>query len=284
MAWDGSVTPENADLQNSSVNEPVLRIIFLFVAVAAAVSGCGQREEVPGRLLFLGDSITEEGGFVEKIAASLLGETSGGQGEIMNRGRASETISGLTEANFPGTRPYLLDRLDKELSRADPDWVVAGYGMNCGLYQPFDVQRFDAYKLGVETLIQKVRASGSRLVLLAPPPFAKPVPVLHEDQLAEENEKAVTTLQDNPKAYGYVAPYPYYDQVLRNYSEWLKTLESRDGVWVIDVGGAMRARLAECYEKDPVHPNRTGHEVIAKAFLDEWPRILSEAAAMDDGR
>ena len=78
-------------------------------------------------ILFLGDSITRGGGYVRAIDAALRKKDRDNPPRVINRGRSSETVSGLSESYHPGVRPSLFARLDKELESAKPDWVVACY-------------------------------------------------------------------------------------------------------------------------------------------------------------
>jgi len=267
----------------------------LTIAVGVLVVACSiviYFRSYPETILFLGDSITEEGGFVREIEAALKHVSPEHSFRVINRGKNSETISGLTEAKFPGERPHVLTRLSEEMSRFRPDWVVSFYGMNCALYQPFDEGRFKAYQQGIEKLIREVHSAGSRLILLTPPPYAMPIPPFPEgtDQaaeralLADANRVANNELARDAMLYGYKAEYPYYDKVLDIYAEWLKTLSDRDNVWVIDMRNAMLPRLKDCYDEDPIHPNDTGHHVMAETFLLSWPVVERDARSMDAGR
>ena len=234
-------------------------------------------------ILFLGDSITAQGGYIRAIDAALKKEKD--PPKIVCRGKNSETVSGLSEAYHPGVRPCLFARLDKELTRAKPDWVVACYGINCGIYHPFDEKRFEAYKAGINRLIKEVHASGSHLILLTPPPYAKKGPSFpggtdaasREKILREANKKAQAEAEKNPKKYGYRTPYAYYDHVMETYATWLLSLNNQNNVWVIDLRKPMLLRSKETHGRDPIHPNKIGHEIMASSFLEQWPRIKKEA-------
>lgn len=234
------------------------------------------------RILFLGDSITQAGGYVRAIDAALRAASPSGPPVVINRGKSSETVSGLSEAYHPGIRPYLFDRLDEELKAADPDWVVSCYGINCGIYHPFDEARFVAYQAGIQTLIDRVHAAGSRLVMLTAPPYAKPGPALPDDLdasgraafLAAHNQAANARAEENTELYGYRTPYAYYDRVMARYAAWLLT-QAREGVWVVDLREAMLPVLDACYDEDPIHPNATGHHVMAEAFLEHWVEVIN---------
>jgi len=214
---------------------------------ASAEQAGAEKAEAPASagptMVFFGDSITAAGGYVRAIDAALTKQNPSNLPKIINRGRSSETVSGLSEAYHPGRRPDLHARLESELEKTKPDWVVACYGMNCGIYHPFSQERFAAYRRGIEQLIEKVHARGARLVLLTPPPYAKQGPAFPEGSdadaraaiVARANAKAQAEAEKNPRRYGYRSAYVYYDRVLARYAQWLLKLAARDGVWVIDL-------------------------------------------------
>lgn len=239
-------------------------------------------------MLFLGDSITEEEYYVTEIAQSLARQSSDQRPRVIARGRSAETISGLSELSLSSARPCLFDRLERELWRRRPEWVVVCYGMNCGLFQPFDESRFNAFKNGMRKLVQRMRSEGVRLIILTPPPYARAGPGLagisdanaREAFLERANESAIDELSRNPSAYGYRNEYPYYDRVMEVYSDWLMTLNTGDGVWVVDIRSAIIPEMSSCFDGDSIHPNQYGHHIMAATFLVAWPRILREAGLL----
>ena len=241
-------------------------------------------------VLFLGDSITAAGGYVRIIEAELAKQLPLNSWKGVNRGRGSETVSGLSEPNHPpGPRPCLFARLDQELAEVKPDWVVACYGINDGIYHPFNKTRFAAYQAGIETLIKKVHASGAHLVLLTAPPYARPGLELPKgtnaqdvtELLAQLNAEGEVDAEKNPGKFGYICIYPYYDYVLGQYAGWLLSLNDRNDVHVIDLRTPMLADVKAAYEgTEGVHPNNVGHEIMAKTFLQQWPLIYTAVAAV----
>ena len=241
----------------------------------------------PETILFLGDSITAAGGYVRAIDAELAKRNPEHPYRIINHGKSSETVSGLSEAYHPGVRPCLFARLKNELESVKPDWVVACYGINDGIYHPYDDRRFEAYKSGIMRLIKEVHASGSHLILLTSPPYAKAGPALPEDAdavtreklLADADRQANAAAEKDPNQYGYRTPYAYYDHVMEVYAAWLLTLNHQEDVWVIDLRKAMLPKVKETHGKDPIHPNQLGHDLMAASFLEQWPAIRKKAAA-----
>jgi lysophospholipase L1-like esterase len=241
----------------------------------------------PETILFLGDSITRAGGYVRVIEAEFKKTDPDHAPAVVNRGKSSETVSGLSEEYHPGRRPYLFDRLDQQLAEVKPDWVVACYGINCGIYHPFDEQRFKAYQEGIAKLISVVHASGAKLILMTAPPYAKAGPAFADDLtdeqivklLEEHNAKANQEAEQDPRKYGYRSPYAYYDKIMAHYAEWLLTLNGQENVWVVDLRTPMLPHISKTHGKDPIHPNAYGHELMAKAFLQKWATIHAKSKA-----
>src|ERR1700722_20154887 len=87
------------------------------------------------RVIFLGDSITYSGQYVEYIEAYVRIHSPALRSEFLDLGLPSETVSGLSEPVHAGgqfPRPDLHERLERVLDKARPDLVVACYGMNDG--------------------------------------------------------------------------------------------------------------------------------------------------------
>jgi hypothetical protein len=81
------------------------------------------------RVVFLGDSITYSGQYIEFYEAYLRIKDPALRCEFLDLGLPSETVSGLTEPGHAGgnfSRPDLHERLDRVLEKARPDLVVAG--------------------------------------------------------------------------------------------------------------------------------------------------------------
>ncbi len=216
------------------------------------------------RIVFLGDSITHAGAYLEYLETILLVET-GYRPEIIPLGLSSETVSGLSEpghadGKFP--RPDLHERLDRVLEKTKPDLVVACYGMNDGIYFPLKESRFEAFRAGMLKLREKVKAAGAGIVHLTPPVF---------DSLPIKERVLPAGLNAYPKPFGG------YNRVLDAYSDWL--LQQREKGWkVIDIHGPMNAALKEhrvvdpafAFAKDGVHPNPEGHWVMTQPILKAW--------------
>ncbi|HYG35321.1 MAG TPA: GDSL-type esterase/lipase family protein [Clostridia bacterium] len=205
------------------------------------------------RILFLGDSITYSGLYVEYFETFLRMQYPEWQGTIFNLGLPSETVSGLSEeghANGEFPRPDLNERLDRVLGQVKPDLVLACYGINDGIYQPFDQERFWRFQEGIQRLREKVAAAGAQMIHLTPPTY-------------------------DPAAGKSQAPSgPNYNEVLDRYSDWLLSKRA-DGWTVLDIHSPMNRHLSEHRQKDPayrlagdgVHPGEIGHWVMARPLV-----------------
>src|SRR6185437_45242 len=197
------------------------------------------------RVVFLGDSITQSGGYVAFTTYYLEKLYPKKDFDIIGLGLASETLSGLSEDGHAGgkfPRPCLFKRLGRLLEKTRPEVVVACYGMNDGIYLPFDKDRFAAFRKGVTNLIERCKKAGTKQIYLVTPPIYDFSP--RKDEFN-------------------------YDGVLIAYAKWETALKV-PGVTVIDLHTAMRkARDARTgsFSGDRVHPGDDGHLLIAKTIL-----------------
>lgn len=182
--------------------------------------------------------------------------------EIINVGLPSETVSGLSETGhadgkFP--RPDLRERLKRVLDHLNPDLVIANYGMNDGIYLPFDKERFDAFQTGMEWMHQAIENSGSALIHLTPP------------------------IYDEKKG-------PAYANVLDIYSDWLVSCRYTQNWQVIDLHWTMKKfqedkRLLDpdfAFAKDGIHPNDQGHFIMAREILLGLGEQVKEAETIEE--
>lgn len=148
-----------------------------FITRHASVVGESSRLDLlrrSRRIVFLGDSITYAGHYVAYFDAWLSTQKLDKPPVVIEVGLPSETVSGLSEDGHAGgkfPRPDLAERLDRVLTITKPDLVFACYGINCGIYQPFDPARFQRYQTGIRHLKKKVEANGATLVLITPPSY-----------------------------------------------------------------------------------------------------------------
>ncbi len=200
------------------------------------------------RVLFLGDSITYGGAYAVEVETYFVTRQPARSIEFINAGLPSETVSGLSEPNHAGgafPRPDVHERLARVLAQTQPDLVFACYGMNDGIYLPFDAARFAAFQSGLRRLRAAVLATGAAMVHLTPPVYV--------------DVKGTA---------------PAYAAVLDRQAEWLVQRRA-DGWDVVDVHAAMARELAArrrrepafTFARDGVHPGDEGHWIIARETL-----------------
>jgi lysophospholipase L1-like esterase len=241
--------------------------LLLPTIVAAVASDNGEPPmllQQSHRIVFLGDSITAAGQYVAYFDAWLISRRAAQTPTVIDAGLPSETVSGLSEEGhadgaFP--RPDLAERLKRVLAITKPDLVVACYGINCAIYEPFDEGRFKKYQAGIERLKSQVEAAGAKLVLMTPP--------FYDDQRS---------------------PRPFnYNQVLDRYSGWLLD-RRKDGCMVVDLHGPMTREVTErranepqfTFQPDGVHPNNEGQWFIAQQLIHWFGDTEAARATLPD--
>jgi lysophospholipase L1-like esterase len=205
-------------------------------------------------VLFLGNSITYAGDYITAIEVCYTIWHPEHTIAFINLGLPSETVSGLSETGHAGgrfPRPDLHERLQRILKEIKPDLIFACYGMNDGIYLPFNEDRFQKYKDGMNWLHDTLVRTGARVIILTPPVY---------DEL-------------RGAAKGY-------SNVLDKYSDWLLAQKKAAKWEVADIHYAMKKYL-EAHRKldaafgvdgfalanDGVHPGEAGHWLMAKQLL-----------------
>lgn len=219
----------------------LLALLFL----AAPLSAQNVDSVAGKRVVFLGDSITQAGGYVIFTDYFLQKLYPQKAFDIYGLGLSSETVSGLSEEGHAGgkfPRPCLFERLGRLLEKVKPDVVFACYGMNDGIYQPLDPQRTTAFQDGIRKMIEQCKAAGVKEIFLITPPI----------------------YDFSPKDGEF-----NYESVLAEYAKWETTLQIPN-VHVIDLHTPMkqaRQQRTEVFSKDKIHPGDEGHLLMAKTIL-----------------
>ena len=239
-----------------------LVLLNIFTVRAADNS---QAEMLAGqRIMVLGDSVTQQGDYLDFIEYYLRKQISGKEFDIINIGLSGETVSGLSEEAHPFKRPCLHERLTRAFAKIKPSIVVACYGMNDGIYHPESEERSEAFREGIKKIIWKTRQNKARLILLTPPVF-------------DAKKFTGRLLARESSGFGYNKPYIGYDLVLQSFSHWIMLLDDPNLV-TIDIHQPMVDYLRVAREKDPqagiskdgVHPDKVGHLIMADTFLKSF--------------
>jgi len=253
----------------------IRRVVLLPVNPLPALTPAARVLSGGKRVVFVGDSITHAGEWVEFAEAYLRLQDPKATFEFINIGLPSETVSGLSEPGHAGgsfPRPDLHERLDRALAKLKPDVLVACYGMNDGIYYPFGEDRFAAFKNGMLKLREKAAAAGARVIHVTPPTFDA-VPIKANTLPAGRDE--------------YRQPYVGYNDVLDRYSEWLVSQRAQ-GWQVVDIHAPMNAYLRSRRADDSrfrlagdgVHSNTQGHWLMVREFL-RWVGVPDAALYAD---
>ncbi len=247
---------------------------------AAAPSPAGDSNSKPAgellanakRVVFFGDSITFDGRYICHLDAWLRVNAADQSGnthhpELINVGLPSENVTGLSEPIHPFPRPNVHERLARALEKLKPDLVVACYGINDGIYYPFDADRFSQYQSGMIKLVRDCKEAGADVILLTPPPF---------DSLP--GEKRGSLLKQDAKEFSWKAIYEHYDtEVMAKYSTWvIENAEKIGADAVIDVRAPILEFTASqrvsnpdfVMSKDGIHIDGTGHRILATAIAE----------------
>ena len=220
-----------------------LRIIPVLLALFLAHAMGGEP-----RIAILGDSIPYSGQWPALVEAALRQAPAYRHAEIVSMALPSETVSGLSEPGHAGgafPRPCLHDRLDSILSKYAPTLVIACYGMNDGMMQPFSESGFQAYQQGMERLKKRVEDAGAQFIAITPPPY-----------MADTPEKDAAR----------------YNQVLDTYAAWLAS-RKKDGWKVVDMRPELGRQIREAkkrnarfiYAGDGVHPGQEELKTMMEA-------------------
>jgi lysophospholipase L1-like esterase len=221
--------------------------ILILQTSLSAQSRVGISDDVQ-QVLFLGNSITYSGQYIAYVETIYRLNHPEKRLDWINLGLPSETVSGLSEEGHAGgafPRPDLHERLDRVFSALNPNLVFINYGMNDGIYLPFDSARFKKYEAGMNWLNSKVLEIGAEAIFLTPP------------------------IYDPTKGIAY-------SLTLDRYSEWLINQENTANWKVIDIHfpmrnylGTKRAINPDFYlAKDGIHPDSIGHWLMARPILE----------------
>jgi len=244
--------------------------LFTLLALCLAGALAHAQAPLPGlakyhRVVFIGDSITYAGNYIDDIETYVLTRDTNSTITFLNLGQSSETVSGLSEPGHAGgkyARPDMHTRLAAVLEKTKPDLVVADYGMNDGIYQPYDEGRAQKFEDGMRWLHDAVLKSGASIVHVTPSPFD---PLGTKQSLSADG------------AHGYAGPYTNYDDVLGHYAAWL--VAQRTNGWdVVDIHTPMdqfliterQSNPTYTFTRDGVHPNEVGHWLMAREILVHW--------------
>ncbi|MFD2587361.1 GDSL-type esterase/lipase family protein [Croceitalea marina] len=219
---------------------------------------CNSKTNFPfkkgSRIGFFGDSITyaDHNGYVELLQEYFKKNYPDYVLELVNLGKNSETITGLTESEHPGPRPFLFDRLDHELEAHSLNVAFFCYGINCGIYQPPSEMIFEKYRTGLQLFLNKAHEKNIGVYLIGPPPLL------------------LRSLSNNKNfgPYNWQNPYPNYEEeVLSEFRKILFNFKHPAILKKINIHNTLAKASTKAYGTDPIHPNAIGHKIIFEEVI-----------------
>jgi len=216
------------------------------------------------RVVFYGDSITQEGGYGRLVEEYVATRFPGWDVRFDNAGVGGDTVRG-------GGQGAIDVRLERDVIALHPSVVTIMLGMNDGGYKPFDPTTLAAFGEGYAAIVQKLKQAlpGVRLTLIRSSPF---------DDVAR------------PAQF-----QPGYDDALRRLGCYVATLAAREKATAVDFRDPLNAGIAVLVKTSPdlaplllpdrVHPSAAGQLVMGATLLRAWgatalvSRVEIDAAA-----
>ncbi len=208
------------------------------------------------RVVFYGDSITEQGFYTAVVDLYTRTRFPAMQVQFYTAGIGGDRVSG----GFAGD---VDERLERDVFSHKPTVVTIMLGMNDGGYQPLTDQILTTYTQGYEHILQSIRKTlpDARITILGPSPY---------DEITR------------PPMF----PGGYNDALLKLASAD-QALARRYKALYIDLNAPLTAALGrgnqlnslatEMLIPDRVHPGLALHWIMASAILKGWgaPRVVS---------
>ncbi|MHB1461628.1 MAG: SGNH/GDSL hydrolase family protein [Armatimonadota bacterium] len=191
----------------------------------------------PGqRLVFLGDSITQQRIYTRYVMNYFTMRYSGSSFSFRNAGIGGDQAS------------WAVDRIDRDVLSLKPDVVTILFGVNDVGYKPFTQEAFDAYIGSLKKMIEKLKKAHVQVVLLTP------------------------TVVDDDVNTGFK---PFLNEALDRFRDGVLALAGEEKLPVYDLHALMMDIQTRAKADDPkftmipdsVHPNNAGHSLIALAML-----------------
>ncbi len=252
-------------MQARWVNLGLLSSLLVFVTGFAAAFGAQETFQVRDgdRVVFYGDSITEQRLYTTDVESFILTRFPKFKAAFIQSGWTGDRVSG-------GGGGSIKTRLHRDVIAFHPDIVTIMLGMNDGAYRPFDHQIFEQYTLGYDLILQilKRELPGLRVTLIAPSP--------HDD-------------------FTRAPVFPGgYNDVMERYSKHVKKLAARENLISADFNTPMVAVLREALRTSPnlaaklipdrVHPGPALQMLMAGELLKAWNAPALVSSAILDGR
>lgn len=148
-------------MTRSKMMPPVLRAVTVGLCLLSHTLSAGPRLELRhgDRILFYGDSITQQNLYTHYIECLLLGAYPAHNLYFINMGWSGNETSDA------------LARLERDILPVKPTVIFVNFGMNDGHYGNYNVQAYEDYMRNMTKLVDRLmNETGARLVLMTPNP------------------------------------------------------------------------------------------------------------------
>ncbi|MBO9592568.1 MAG: lipolytic protein G-D-S-L family [Niabella sp.] len=224
-----------------------MKKLFLFpLLVFIAISGNGQNRR-PLTIVTFGNSTTALRASVQKVYALRLHEQLDSLGianTVINSGVPSSHSGSIKDNSFAKVI-HAMDRFDTAVLKHHPDWVTINFGLN-DAYQdkgqgtPSRIP-LKQFKKNISYFIRRIEKQGGKVILLTPNPLGS---------------KFEQYRYDRVKAYADVIRKIARKKHLHLVDSWLL---------FYNYTNALHQPLDALFT-DSIHPNDTGHQLIATAL------------------
>jgi lysophospholipase L1-like esterase len=205
------------------------------------------------RVVFYGDSITEQRMYSAIVEAFIATRYPSLDVSFINSGWGGDTVSG-------GGGGPIDTRINRDIVAFHPTVVTIMLGMNDGAYRPATDSNDDKFYAGYRHIVESLRTSlpGVRVTAIEPSPY--------DDVTRQHSSNGLPDFE--------------YNEVLRGFGMWIGNDAQQEHFDVADMNTNLVNTLRKAYELDPetakaiipgrVHPSFAGHMVMAEALLKAW--------------
>ena len=204
------------------------------------------------RVVFYGDSITEQRFYTTYVEHYVLSRYPGRRVTFINTGWGGDKVAGNECVPCAGVGG--LARIERDVIAYRPTVVTLLFGMNDGRYRTFDPVTLKAYEDGLAAIIGELKSkTRARIYVMTPTAYDG----AHSPPWSNNNQ---------------------YNEVLDRYSEAAKQIAAREGLPVIDLHSVTSDTLQQAkkikadytFLPDGVHPAEDGHFIMAAEILRAW--------------
>jgi len=197
------------------------------------------------RLVIIGDSITEQKRYsrlIEDYVTACVPEL---HITVRQLGWSGETAEGFRK------------RMESDCLRFHPTVATINYGMNDSKYRPFDLANGEWYRENYAAIVDALKASGARVVIGSPGCVGKMATWTHsKDTTKDEHNLNLCTLRDIDVELAESEQTPFADVFWNLYQAGFAAQKYASPDHPYELCG-----------HDGVHPNWSGHLVMAYSYL-----------------